>query len=1078
MPRLISDRKDNRCTFCPRNKSLLLIALLSVISTSGLISTAYTAGISGSGPIPTPAAGALSFSSSTNSVNEDSTSATATLTRTGGTDNAVVAKVALTDVTTSLADHGLNQGTLDTSFNSGSGATSGSSALPQFVSAVALQPDGKIIIGGAFIFYDGTTRNRIARLNSDGTLDATFDPGTGADNHVYAITLQPDGKIIIGGIFTDYNGTARNRIARLNDDGTLDETFDPGAGANDEVQAIVVQPDGKIIIGGGFSSYDNVTNHDVARLNSNGTPDPTFSSGTGANAGVSALALTEDGDLLVGGGFTSFNGSSGRRIVRLNDNGSLDSAFSAVTGLSLAPRSIVLQPDGKLIVGGEWIGNDSELGKRRIVRLNEDGSEDTSFNNGAGANGSVEAVALQPDGKIVIGGFFNSFNETTRTRIARLNDDGTLDEVFDPGTGANSIVFELIVQPDGKIISGGLFTFYNDSSSNGIARINGDLFVNWAAGDASDKEILLPIVDDSLHESDETLTLNLTPLSGGATNGAFDTQTLTIVDNDNTAPVADSQAVNTNEDTARLITLAGSDADNDSLVYSVVTGPTHGALSGTEPNLTYTPAANYNGPDSFTFKANDGRIDSATVTVSITVSAVADTPSVTNAATSENTQTTSGLVISRNASDGAEVTHFKITSITNGTLFQNNGTTQINNNQFITFAQGNAGLRFTPLAGLSSPLKSFSFNVQSATGATDAGLGGASIIAPVTVNEGGVLKLSATTYSVSEGAQAATITVTRTGGSAGAASVKYNTLNGTAAGASSCFAGTDYRTMAGTLSWASGDASPKSFTVPLCNDAVYEGSETVNLSLGNAAGSASLGSPSTAVLTIPDNETRPTLSINNVAVTEANTGTTNAIFTIKLSVASSQTVTVKYATANGTALAPGDYTAVPLTTLTFTPGQLSKTVTVAVKGDALDEPNETFRVSLSAPTNATLAAGQGIGTINDNDSPPSLSINNVTVVETNTGVTFTVTLSAASGQTVSVKYATMNDTAAAPADYTAITGTLVFSPGQVSKQIVVPIKGDTLDELDETFKLMLSSPTNAVIATGLGTGTATIKDND
>ena len=230
---------------------------------------------------------------------------------------------------------------------------------------------------------------------------------------------------------------------------------------------------------------------------------------------------------------------------------------------------------------------------------------------------------------------------------------------------------------------------------------------------------------------------------------------------------------------------------------------------------------------------------------------------------------------------------------------------------------------------------------------------------------------------------------------------------------------------------------------------------------------------------LDDNSSVPSLSVNNIAVTEGNTGETTATFTIKLTPASTQPVTVKYATANSTALAPGDYTALALTQLTFDPGQTSKTVAVKIKGDTLDEPNETFRLLLSAPTNALIADNEGVCTINDNDAPPSLKVNNVAVAEGNSAViaNFTVSLSAPSAQTITVKYQTVNGTALSGRDYTAkALATLTFSPFQTTKTVAVSVAGDLLDEAVENFKLQLTAPTNATIAAG--TGACTINDND
>ncbi|HEV7377640.1 MAG TPA: Calx-beta domain-containing protein [Pyrinomonadaceae bacterium] len=229
--------------------------------------------------------------------------------------------------------------------------------------------------------------------------------------------------------------------------------------------------------------------------------------------------------------------------------------------------------------------------------------------------------------------------------------------------------------------------------------------------------------------------------------------------------------------------------------------------------------------------------------------------------------------------------------------------------------------------------------------------------------------------------------------------------------------------------------------------------------------------------------TTPTLSINDVAVTEGNAGTTNATFTVTLSAASASAVTVKYDTANGTATAGSDYQAAT-GTLTFAPGDTSKTITVAVNGDTTAEADETFAVNLSNPTNATIADGQGIGTIQNDDqpppTPPTISINDVAVTEGNTGTTdaiFTVSLSAVSNSTVTVKYDTADGTATtANSDYQSKSGTLTFAPGESSKTISVAVNGDTSVEPDETFSVNLSAPTNATIADAQGIGT--IRNDD
>jgi ribosomal protein L35AE/L33A/urease beta subunit len=217
----------------------------------------------------------------------------------------------------------------------------------------------------------------------------------------------------------------------------------------------------------------------------------------------------------------------------------------------------------------------------------------------------------------------------------------------------------------------------------------------------------------------------------------------------------------------------------------------------------------------------------------------------------------------------------------------------------------------------------------------------------------------------------------------------------------------------------------------------------------------------------------PSLSINNVSVAEGDSGTVAATFTVSLSAASTQTVTVNYATANNSAVAPGDYAGAS-GTLTFAPGVTTQTVTVLVNGDTLSEANETFFVNLSSPTNATLGQPQGTGTILDNDPLPSLTISDASVNEGNSGTvaaTFTVTLSAASGQAVTVNYATANGTATAGSDYTAASGTLTFAPGETSKIVTVLVTGDTAVESNESFVVNLSGATAATLADAQGAGT-------
>ncbi len=210
-------------------------------------------------------------------------------------------------------------------------------------------------------------------------------------------------------------------------------------------------------------------------------------------------------------------------------------------------------------------------------------------------------------------------------------------------------------------------------------------------------------------------------------------------------------------------------------------------------------------------------------------------------------------------------------------------------------------------------------------------------------------------------------------------------------------------------------------------------------------------------------------------MTEGNSGTTNASFTVSLSQAATSIVTVDYATANGTAIAGSDYVS-SLGTITFNPGETSKTVDVAVTGDTLYEPNENFFVNLSNATNVVIADAQGLGTIvNDDASPlPSASISDASIVEGNKGskkMTFTISLSSPATSSVTIGYATANSTAIAPSDYKAATGTVTIAAGARSATVGVTIVGDKTPEADETFFVNLSNPVNVTLLDGQGIGT-------
>jgi hypothetical protein len=387
----------------------------------------------------------------------------------------------------------------------------------------------------------------------------------------------------------------------------------------------------------------------------------------------------------------------------------------------------------------------------------------------------------------------------------------------------------------------------------------------------------------------------------------------------------------------------------------------------------------------------------------------------------------------------------------------------------LSFAPGQTTLQIpVEVAGdlLDEPNETFFVNLTSPANATLSDSQGL-----VTIVDDDLPAITIGDVAVTEGNTGsvnAVFTVSLTSSTAQPTSVNYTTLDGTAV------ATADYTPRSGTLTIPAGQTVGQ-ITVPVLGDTRDEPDEAFSILL-SAPINGTIGDD-TAVGTITDNDPTPSLVINNVTVPEGDTGTTPIAFTVTLSAASGQTVTVNYASADATATAPADYAAVS-GTLTFAPGITTQQIATTVSGDTLEEPTETFQINLTAPVDATIADALGVGTITDND-PPLISINNRTVTEGNTGTTnvvFTVSLSFAYNQPVSVNYATADGTAVAPDDYTPVAGTLTIPAGATSGQIIVPMVGDVLDENNETYTVTLTSPVNGTIATGTGIGTIT--DND
>jgi uncharacterized delta-60 repeat protein len=340
---------------------------------------------------------------------------------------------------------------------------------------VVRQTDGKFLVGGQFEYYNTNTTPFFVRLTSGGTIDNTFNFGTGFNSNVNDLNLQSDGKILVVGGFTSYDGETKNKLVRLNTDGTIDNTFTMGTGLNNNTFVVKLQSDDKILIGGDFSSYSGQTYNGFIRLNSDGSIDNTFTIGTGFNNTVRAIKVQPDEKILIGGNFTSYSGESFNRLIRLNSDGSIDDTFSVGVGFDSIVRDIKLDGDGKILVGGNF-STYSGVTVNGIVRLNSDGSIDDTFSIGVGFDSIVRDIKLDGDGKILVGGNFSTYSGVTVNGIVRLNSDGSIDDAFTIGSGFNSNfnnrVTTIEIGSDDKILVGGGFTTYNNKKFDNFIILN------------------------------------------------------------------------------------------------------------------------------------------------------------------------------------------------------------------------------------------------------------------------------------------------------------------------------------------------------------------------------------------------------------------------------------------------------------------------------------------------------------------------------------------------------------------------------------------------------------------------------
>jgi uncharacterized delta-60 repeat protein len=887
-------------------------------------------------PLAAMPPGALSFAAQSYSVNEGDGAASITLTRTGGSDGALSAKVTLADVTTSPADYFLNPGALDPTFITPPSITEGSAGTYAYPT-IALQPDGKLLVASS---------RGVWRLNGDGSVDATFTAGNATNFGVESVAVQPDGKIIIGGAFTTVHNQRANRIARLNSDGSLDTSFDVGTGPNESASVIVLQPDGKVLVAGYFDSINgtHTSYFGVARLNSNGSIDNSFMLGQGLTG--RAIALQPDGKILAG--------SSGG-IKRANPDGTIDNSFNPqFSGTYPWIFNIAVQPDGKVLIVGifDHVGGQVAYG---VARLNADGTVDPTFNTGTGPDTTPQGLALQPDGKVLISGNFKSFNGTTVNGLVRLNVNGSLDQTFSPnitGVFGTTSINNILLQPDGKVFIRGYLTASGSNVTNKyLARLSNDLFVTWPAGDATNKTVKLPIVDDLLDEPDETVNLAFTPLTGVVTTGTYANATLTITDND--VPPAITSGL-----PPSLVNLYSSTPYNHTFTATGYPAPTFSVTSGTlPPGLVLSPTGQLSGTIfggglfNITVTASNGVGTPATQSFSIRV----NNPPITN---SETYSTAVNTPLTVNA-PGVLANDFDANSDALTAVLESNagnGSVVLNSNGSFTYTP-NPNFKGTD---------TFTYRANDSYSTSTP-----PVQVYINVLSGGTLQFPAGAgFSGREDEGSIQVQILRTDGSFGTTTVAYSTSDGTAQ------AGTDYNAVSGTVTFSSGQLVA-SFQVPVINDSTNESNETVNLTISNVTGTGTLGAQTTSLLTIINDDT-PTVqfTLRNYSVSE---GAGNFAVPVIRFGDPSIPVAVNYSTFNSAGSTPCNVingTASPVCdyaprsgTLQFVAGEISKTISIPIVDDELVEGTERFSLGLSNPVGGNLGLfSTATISITDNES--------------------------------------------------------------------------------------------------------------
>jgi uncharacterized repeat protein (TIGR01451 family)/uncharacterized delta-60 repeat protein len=939
------------------------------------------------------------------------------------------------------------------------------------VDSLVLQPDGSVLAGGAFTFFNQYPFDYVARLNPSGAYDSSFlFNQAGANASVLQVlsqspgSSQTNGPIVIAGNFTQVDEVNRGGIARLNLDGSVDETFNPGSGADSTIFAVAETSLPAAItnqtrplayyIGGNFANFDGVPSGGIARLNAStnspgypGTVDPNFDVGqgvTGSDAAVHALAVQANGQVILGGDFTAFNSVAYNHLLRLNVDGSVDTSFNPNTNFGPADsvRAIAIQPDGQIIIGGLFT-NVGGSNLNYLARLNSaDGSVDTNFNVGVGGNNVVLALAIDSQTRIIVGGEFTRFSGVTRSGITRLNPDGTVDPTINFGTGADGgFVDAIAIQSNDEIDVGGGFATFEGIAENNFVRLFGG--ANYGDGSFQFSQAVFGVLENGTNA-----VITIQRLGGEGTN----------------AQTAVSVVFSTSDGTA----LAGTD-------YTGVTNTVTFPLGETFETITIPILNNFsvgsnkivNLSLSNPVNANIGAQASAILVITNVNSAVSfSAQAYRQAADAPGGNAIISVVRIGYPNSTVGVTVY---TGTNGTATPNVDYTPTTN--FIVFNPGVMTNYF--LVPMLNPTNLFSDQTvdleMSNSSNTFIGSPSSATLTIASVYGGpGVLSFSQPSYSIvapSAGMTNEIITIVRSDGSSNSVAVTFATSNGTAV------AGIDYSSVQTNVYFAEGVIN-QTVSIPVDAQPMAELATTVYLTLSNPQNGATIGGAAQEILTILNGIESFTFTNSPYTVGE---GAGTVTLQIVRNGPATNAASVNYNTfsppntteAEGYAQPNIDY--VPVSgTLNFAPNETFTTIPITIiQGNAVNGPL-TFQVVLNNPSPAGVQVGPtstASVTILSDVTGFEFSANSYVVGENGSNIVLTVNRLNPNTGVASVQYATSDGTnpnsalnALNQVDYNSTSGTLTFQNNQASASFSVPIINRNIVESNKTFNVTLSNP--------------------